>query len=112
MTDVYDVLDEVSNLTPVENVDGTQDYQDEEAGPTEEELRRTHVVLMHDSFGAKYINVEEMSGAVTVNRVLGAADMTTNDSSEFFVNDTPVTRNTTVSAGDTIWVVGKLSGGK
>jgi hypothetical protein len=74
-----------------------------------------HVAVIHDSFGEKYVNyaqLEARAPGVTVDRVLSALNMEPRGSVQFFVNGQAAQGGSTVAAGDSIYIVGKLAGGR
>jgi len=77
--------------------------------------RSEYVAVIHDSFGEKYVNaadLERRSPGVTVSRVLSALNMEPRGDVQFFVNGQPSNGGSTVAAGDSIYIVGKLAGGR
>jgi len=115
MSDVFDVLDTTIDVTEEDAVADTSDMTEEEyqaqLAAEQEALRSRSVCIVHDSIGERYVDVSTMTGNVNILRVVGAADLRTDEHTEYYVNNLPVTAQTEVSAGATIWVVGKLSGG-
>jgi hypothetical protein len=49
---------------------------------------------------------------VSVLRVLGAMNLEPKGEVQYFVNGGQVTQDSTVNPGDTLYIVGKLAGGK
>jgi hypothetical protein len=88
----------------------------EEEGDAEESVDRTeYVAVIHDSFGEKYVNVadlERRAPGVTVSRVLSALNMEPRGEVSYFVNGQAANGGSTVAAGDSIYIVGKLAGGR
>jgi hypothetical protein len=86
-----------------------------EEGAEESVNRDQYVAVVHDSFGEKYVNVVELAQrvpGVTVERVLSALNMEPRGSVSYFVNGQPANAGATVAAGDSIYIVGKLAGGR
>jgi sulfur carrier protein ThiS len=84
-------------------------------GAEEAVSRDEHVAVIHDSFGEKYVNVatlEARAVGVTVERVLSALNMEPRGIVSYFVNGQPASAGTTVAPGDSIYIVGKLAGGR
>ncbi len=92
------------------------DYELEGEGTGEETVDRTqYVAVGHDSFGEKYVNYADLvarAPMVTVRRVLGSVNIELREGMEVFVDGQPATADTVVSAGQAIFVVGKLAGGR
>jgi sulfur carrier protein ThiS len=82
----------------------------------EEEVdQTTHAVVIHDSFGEKYANVaamRERGGSVTVLRVLGAMNLEPKGTVQYYLNGNVVSNDHVINAGDSLYIVGKLAGGK
>jgi hypothetical protein len=75
----------------------------------------THVAVIHDSFGERYVNYEILQARaqlVTVLRILGAMDLEPKGTVQYFLDGAQVNENTQVSAGSTLYIVGKLAGGR
>jgi hypothetical protein len=75
----------------------------------------THVAVIHDSFGERYVNVELLRGRapiVTVLRVLGALNLEPRGNVQFFVNGGQVDHDHQLSPADELYIVGKLAGGR
>jgi len=111
--DLEELEDEANQTDTAEQENAPSDYE-QELAQRAEELRSTSVALIHDSFGVKYINLtslQEHGGDVTINRVLGVADLDAGSNAEYFVNGVSVGVHTAVQAGDEIMIVGKLTGG-
>ncbi len=86
-----------------------------EEGASEAVNQADYVAVIHDSFGEKYVNVRDLEArapGVTVDRVLSALNMEPKGTVSFFVNGQPATGGSTVAAGDSIYIVGKLAGGR
>jgi hypothetical protein len=82
---------------------------------TEPVDRASHVAVIHDSFGERYVNVALMrqrAPTVSVLRVLGAMNLEPKGEVQFFVNGGQVTQDSAVNPGDTLYIVGKLAGGR
>ena len=82
---------------------------------TEAVDRASHVAVIHDSFGERYVNVALMrqrAPTVSVLRVLGAMNLEPKGEVQFFVNGGQVTQDSAVNPGDTLYIVGKLAGGR
>jgi hypothetical protein len=82
---------------------------------TEPVDRDSFVAVIHDSFGERYVNValmRERAPTVSVLRVLGAMNLEPKGEVQYFVNGGQVTQDSTVNPGDTLYIVGKLAGGK
>jgi len=88
----------------------------EEALVTTEPVDRdSHVAVIHDSFGELYMNVAlmlERAPTVSVLRVLGAMELEPKGEVQSFVNGAQVTHDSKVNPGDTLYIVGKLAGGR
>ena len=77
--------------------------------------RSEYVAVIHDSFGEKYVNAADLEArapGVTVARVLSALNMEPRGDVSFFVNGHAANGGSTVRAGDSIYIVGKLAGGR
>jgi len=77
--------------------------------------RDSHVAVIHDSFGERYVNVVlmlERAPTVSVLRVLGAMNLEPKGEVQYFVNGGQVSQDSTVNPGDTLYIVGKLAGGR
>ncbi len=77
--------------------------------------RSQYAAVVHDSFGEKYVNVADLEArapGVTVARVLSALNMEPRGDVSFFVNGQAAQGSSTVAAGDSIYIVGKLAGGR
>jgi hypothetical protein len=97
-----------------EELDGEEEYQEPwtEEEPVDQD---THVAVIHDSFGERYVNVallKERAPVVTVLRVMGAMSLEPKGDVQYFVNGGQVTSDHQVDAGDELYVVGKVAGGK
>jgi len=82
---------------------------------TEPVDRDSHVAVIHDSFGERYVNVAlmlERAPTVSVLRVLGAMSLEPRGEVQYFVNGGQVSQDATVNPGDTLYIVGKLAGGR
>ena len=82
---------------------------------TEPVDRDSFVAVIHDSFGERYVNValmRERAPTVSVLRVLGAMNLEPKGEVQYFVNGGQVTQDSTVNPGDTLYIVGKLAGGR
>jgi len=92
------------------------DEEPEEALVTTEPVDRdSHVAVIHDSFGERYVNVVlmlERAPTVSVLRVLGAMNLEPRGEVQYFVNGAQVGQDATVNPGDTLYIVGKLAGGR
>jgi hypothetical protein len=98
-------------MDPEELVEGTEF----EEGAEENVDRSEYVAVIHDSFGEKYVNVadlERRAPGVTVSRVLSALNMEPRGEVSYFVNGQAANGGSTVAAGDSIYIVGKLAGGR
>ncbi len=85
-----------------------------EEGEGEAVNRDEYVAVIHDSFGEKYVNVVDLAArapGVTVARVLSALNMEPKGDVSYFVNGQAANGSSTVAAGDSIYIVGKLAGG-
>jgi hypothetical protein len=93
-----------------------EEVQEPEALVTTEPVDRdSFVAVIHDSFGERYVNValmRERAPTVSVLRVLGAMNLEPKGEVQYFVNGGQVTQDSTVNPGDTLYIVGKLAGGK
>jgi hypothetical protein len=86
----------------------------EELVTTEPVDRDSHVAVIHDSFGERYVNVAlmlERAPTVSVLRVLGAMSLEPKGEVQYFVNGGQVGQDSTINPGDTLYIVGKLAGG-
>jgi hypothetical protein len=82
---------------------------------TEPVDRDSFVAVIHDSFGERYVNValmRERAPTVSVLRVLGAMNLDPKGEVQYFVNGGQVTQDSTVNPSDTLYIVGKLAGGR
>jgi hypothetical protein len=82
---------------------------------TEPVDRDSHVAVIHDSFGERYVNVVlmlERAPSVSVLRVLGAMNLEPKGEVQYFVNGAQVSQDASVNPGDTLYIVGKLAGGR
>jgi molybdopterin converting factor small subunit len=110
-----------------ENLEGALDEEldeelDDEYTPepepwTEEEPvdQDTHVAVIHDSFGERYVNVallRERAPVVTVLRAMSAMNLEPRGDVQYFVNGGQVDSDHQLNAGDELYVVGKVAGGK
>lgn len=92
----------------------------EEAGPAlieyeEPVSTEDYAAVIHDSFGERHVNVtmlRERGGVVTILRILGAMELEPKGEVKYFLNGNEVGSGHTVNAGDQIYVVGKLAGGR
>ena len=74
-----------------------------------------YAALIHDSFGERYVNVAllaERGGAVTILRVLGAMELEAREGTQFFLDGNQVSADHVLNAGQSVYIVGKLAGGK
>ena len=77
--------------------------------------RSQYIAVVHDSFGERYVNAASLTaraGLITVLRVLGALNLEPKGEVQYFVDGTAVGQNATLAAGNTLYIVGKLAGGK
>jgi hypothetical protein len=96
-----------------EEIEGTTEVLDDDSEETVSQDE--HVAVIHDSFGEKYVNVRQLEArapGVTVERVLSALNMEPRGTVGYFVNGQPANGGSTVAAGDSIYIVGKLAGGR
>ena len=97
-------------------------HEDEEHAPTPQVIeyeqpvdQDNYAAIVHDSFGERYVNVAllaERGGVVTVLRVLGAMELEAREGTQFFLDGTQVSSDHVLNAGQTVYIVGKLAGGK
>jgi len=76
--------------------------------------RDSHVAVIHDSFGERYVNVAlmlEQAPTVSVLRVLGAMSLVLRGEVQYLVKGAQLGQGTTVKLGDMLHIVGKLDGG-
>ena len=81
----------------------------------EEVSPETHVAIIHDSFGEKHVNVvalAERGAAVTILRVLGVLDLEPRGDVQFFLDSQQVDKEHVLNAGQEVYIVGKLAGGR
>jgi hypothetical protein len=77
--------------------------------------REQYVAIVHDSFGERYVTVVALQGrggAVTILRVLGVLELEPRGEVQFFLNGNRVASEHVVAAGDQVYIVGKLAGGR
>ena len=75
----------------------------------------SYAAVLHDSFGEKYVNIDlltQRGGAVTIRRILGAMDLEAKAETQFYLDGDLVGFDHVVVAGQSIYVVGKLAGGR
>ena len=75
----------------------------------------SYAAVLHDSFGEKYVNIDlltQRGGAVTIRRILGAMDLEAKAETQFYLDGDLVGFDHVVNAGQSIYVVGKLAGGR
>lgn len=75
----------------------------------------TYVAVIHDSFGERYVNVpmlQQRGGAITVLRILGAMSLEARGEVQYFLDGNVVGPDHLVSAGQSVYIVGKIAGGK
>ena len=92
-----------------------EEFEQEPLVTTEPVDRDSHVAVIHDSFGERYVNVVlmlERAPTVSVLRVLGAMNLEPKGEVQYFVNGAQVSQDATVNPGDTLYIVGKLAGGR
>jgi hypothetical protein len=99
-----------------DELDRQEELHDEEPLVTTDPVDRdSHVAVIHDSFGERYVNVAlmlERAPTVSVLRVLGAMSLEPRGEVQYFVNGAQVGQDATVNPGDTLYIVGKLAGGR
>ncbi len=74
-----------------------------------------YIAVVHDSFGERYVNAAALTaraGLITVLRVMGALQLEPKGEVQYFVDGVASGPNATLAAGNTLYVVGKLAGGK
>jgi len=74
-----------------------------------------YAAIVHDSFGERYVNVaalRERGGAVTILRALGVMELVPKGEVQFFLNGNQVASEHILNAGDQVYIVGKLAGGR
>ncbi len=74
-----------------------------------------YAAIIHDSFGERYVNVAllaERGGAVTILRMLGAMDLEARGETKFYLDGNLVGPDHVVQAGESVYIVGKLAGGR
>ena len=104
MNDEFDRQEELQEEEPEEALVSTEPVD-----------RDSHVAVIHDSFGERYVNVAlmlERAPTVSVLRVLGAMELEPKGEVQYFVNGAQVTQDATVNPSDTLYIVGKLAGGR
>jgi hypothetical protein len=84
----------------------------EELVTTEPVDRDSHVAVIHDSFGERYVNVALMLERAPTVSVLGAMSLEPKGEVQYFVNGGQVGQDSTINPGDTLYIVGKLAGGR
>ena len=103
-------------MDELDRQEGLQGEEPEEALVSTEPVDRdSHVAVIHDSFGERYVNVAlmlERAPTVSVLRVLGAMNLEPKGEVQYFVNGAQVTQDATVNPSDTLYIVGKLAGGR
>jgi hypothetical protein len=108
--------DEFDNLE-----DGSEDDEYEaERGPSLIEYEEPvdpadYAAVIHDSFGERHVNVSllrERGGAVTILRLLGAMELEARGEVQFYLDGNLVGPDHVVDAGQSIYIVGKLAGGR
>ena len=85
------------------------------AASLEEVSPETHVAIIHDSFGEKHVNVvalAERGGAVTILRVLGVLKLEPRGNVQYFLDSAKVDQEHPLTAGQEVYIVGKLAGGR
>ena len=93
-------------------------YEEPEPSVVEYEApvdRENYAAIVHDSFGERYVNVgllTERGGVVTILRVLGAMELEAREGTQFFLDGSQVSSDHVLNAGQTVYIVGKLAGGK
>ena len=109
--------DELHDLEPEEGTEeGAPEEPVEELVAYEEPVDTdAYAAIIHDSFGERYVNVttlRERGGAVTILRMLGVMELEPRGEVKFFLNGNEVSSDHMVSAGDQVYIVGKLAGGR
>ena len=103
-------------MDELDREEGLQEEEPEEALVSTEPVDcDSHVAVIHDSFGERYVNVAlmlERAPTVSVLRVLGAMELEPKGEVQYFVNGAQVTQDATVNPSDTLYIVGKLAGGR
>lgn len=100
--------------------DDLDDWHYEPAGPslvetTEPVDPSDYAAIIHDSFGEKYVNIATLmarSSSVTILRILGVLKLEPRGEVQYFLDGALVTADHVVQAGNAVYIVGKLAGGK
>ena len=88
-----------------------EEFEQESLVTTEPVDRDSHVAVIHDSFGERYVNVAlmlEQAPAVSVLRVLGAMSLVLRGEVQYLVKGAQLGQGTTVKLGD---MLGEGTGG-
>ena len=74
-----------------------------------------YIAVVHDSFGERYVNAPALTaraGLITVLRVLGALQLEPKGEVQYFIDGVASGQNATLAAGNSLYIVGKLAGGR
>lgn len=74
-----------------------------------------YAAVVHDSFGERYVNIatlEERSASVTILRILGVLKLEPRGEVQYFLDSSLVSADHVVHAGQVLYMVGKLAGGR
>ena len=109
--------DELHELEPEEGVEPEEGAEEVSELVAYEEPVDTenYAAIIHDSFGERYVNVttlRERGGAVTILRALGVMELEPRGEVKFFLNGNEVASEHVIAAGDQVYIVGKLAGGR
>jgi len=97
--------------------DADIDHAEEEAEELIPEVPPVYVTLLSDTQGRQEVNIAPLQanlpGAVlTVRNVLGFVGSEPGGMAEYYINNQVASLDSAVAEGDTVYVAGKLAGGK